>query len=92
MTKKEYNSIRTAAYAEWAKSAEAQELLKTSYTTFRCWRITESEKIAMKTTVLDAQINTATLKDMGFTENASVKLLFTANRQTKTLTPDGWER
>lgn len=87
MTKRDLNVIRHAAYIEWEKTADGQELLKTAYEHFNGWEISEGQNRGFLTTVFDTQINNETLKAMGFSPEANIKLLFEVDRKTKTLTP-----
>lgn len=89
MTKKELSAIRHAAYLTWCETEDAKELLKTSYEHFRCWRIIEGEKRTLFHTVFNTQVNKETIRNMGFSDNAAISLLFEVDRKTKTLTPAG---
>lgn len=90
MTKKEFNALRHAMFVEWITTPDGKEFLKSPYDYCKCWRIIEGDRIMRITTFHGTQINRETLKANGFTEEASVTLLFTANRAAKTITPDGW--
>lgn len=87
MTKREINEIKSAAYEIWAKSEKAQQLLKTcSCNSFITYEISEIGKTTEIITVTQrTQVNSWLLKEKGFSENATVKQLFIANRQTKCL-------
>lgn len=86
MTKKELNAIKTAAYEAWAQGDDAKKLLSTTnYTMFPVYEISEESKVERVTLALDSQMNYQLLENHGFTKEARVTLLFTANRNTKTL-------
>lgn len=91
MTKKEFNALKTAMYAEWLTTPDGQAFLKSPYDCCKCWRITEGERREMLVTYHDSQVNRVTLNSHGFTEGTSVLLLFAASKKMKCITPAQWE-
>lgn len=91
MKKKELNAIRHAAYLEWAETTDGIAALKTSYEYFSGWIIIEGDKCALLLTEFDTQINSETIKALGFSAAASARKLFVVNRKAKTLTPIAWD-
>lgn len=91
MTIKELNKIRTAAYAAFLETDSGKEFLATPEIFCKCWRLEEGEKRTLLITYHDTQINNETLKAHGHSPEASAQLLFSANKQTKTLTPAEWD-
>ena len=86
MTKKELNAIRHAGYLEWTKGEEAKRLLEScNNTIFLVYRVSEGEQVKLFNLTDKRQMNHNFLVDNGFSDDARIELLFTANRQTKTL-------
>lgn len=90
MTKKNLNKIRAASYAAFLETEEGKEFLSVPEIQCKCWRIEEGEKRTLFITYYDTQLNKENLKARGHSAEAVVSLLFTADKQTKTLTPSGW--
>lgn len=86
-TKKQLNRIKAAAFEEFKNQYTKEEFermfLRKNIVT--AWRITEGTESRLLITQYDTQVNTNTLKELGFTKNAKAEKLFTADRQTKTL-------
>ncbi len=91
MTKKELNKIQTAAYAAFLETDSGKEFLATPAICCKCWGVEEGEKKTLLITYHDTQLNNETLKAIGHSPEASAQLLFSANKQTKTLTPAEWD-
>lgn len=90
MTKKELNKIRSAAFEAFVETESGKKFLLAPEIQCKCWRIAEGEKRTLFITYHDTQLNKESLKAHGYSTDAVVSLLFVADKQTKTLTPTGW--
>lgn len=88
MTKKQLNRIKTVAYEEFISQYTPEQLATQIFNDTNIvsvWKLTEGTQNKIIITQHDTQINTSTLRQEGFTENATVKKLFMADRQTKSV-------
>ena len=89
MTKKELNEIKSAAFE---KFAEQHDDFCPGNTMVYCYRVQEGREVKLLLLTAKTQMNSNTLAENGFTDDAVARLLFTVNRKTKTLTPNGsWD-
>lgn len=89
MTKKELNEIKSAAFE---KFAEQHDDFCPGSTVVYCYRVQEGREVKLLLLTAKSQMHHNLLIENGFTDAAEVRLLFTVNRKTKTLTPNSrWE-
>ena len=84
MTKKELNAIRAAAYKVFFE--QHPDIYPGTY---YCYRIQEGRQVKLLLLTAKTQLNSNTLRENGFSDNAEARLIFTADCATKTLTPMG---
>lgn len=86
-TKKSMNKIKSAAFQEFKRMYTPDEFrdIFCGADIVSVWRITEGTQSKMLITQHDTQVNGNVLVDMGFSENAEVERLFSANRKTSTV-------
>ena len=88
MTKKELNKYRRLMYEEFIKNHPSAFTEDQVY----IYQIAGNKKSEYHNeyVILDypSQANSNTAKQHGFTDNVTFQLLYVANRQTKTLTPN----
>lgn len=85
MTKKEFNTIKAAAYQACLAIPDIAEVLKVSDTAY-IWEVWQGQKHAYIVTSCKTQMNDNTLKENGFDiEQAKVRELYSVNRKTKTV-------
>lgn len=82
MTIKEYNTIGRATYEAAVKIPEVEDVLRANGTA-RIYDISESQKHEVWTVAHKTQINSETLREHGFTNDATVTEIMFLNRQTK---------
>lgn len=84
-TKKQINKIQEIAFNEFMKIEGVEKCFNNGNgTTIHFYLIEEKDKSEIHQFEFQ-QLNNNSLKELGFTENAKVKLLFSVNRQTKQL-------
>lgn len=88
--KKELNKIRSAAFEAFVETESGKEFMRAHEIQCKCWRIAGGEKRTLFITYHDTQLNKESLKAHGYSTEAAVSLLFVADKQTKALTPSGW--
>ena len=87
MKKKELNQIKAAAFETFKSNYTPEEFreLFAGKNIISVWRVTEGIENKIIITQYDTQMNNNTLKNNGFTEEATAEKLFLADRCTKTV-------